>query len=260
MRRFPFPLVAALAVSLAASLAGCRRPPPSIQGAQGNIALARLDGVPVKLADYGRKVTVIALWNNACAPCLKELPHLDELAKSYAGDPDVAILAVNVTDELPAARETVAKLGLKLPVLSDAKGELTHLLSPNVLAIPLLAVIDASFAIHTETGFPEDGATTFVPNKRALIESARRGAMPPDGPPAAGGPAGSGSGFPAVRPAGSITPAQFQAVKSQMRASFKEQYHLSDEDADRMVASSEAQLQSDGGVPKVMVPSGSASR
>ena len=135
MTRFPFPLVAALAVSLAASLTGCRRATPAIQGAQGNIALARLDGAPVKLADYGRKVTVIALWNAACVPCLKELPHLDELAQSYAGDPDVAIFAVNVTDELPVARETVAKLGLKVPVLSDPKGELTNLLSPKVLAM-----------------------------------------------------------------------------------------------------------------------------
>ena len=253
------PLIFAVVITLAASVAGCRRP-PAIQGVQGNIALARLDGTPVKLADYGRRVTVVSLWNTACVPCLKELPYLDQLADSYAGDPDVAILAVNVTDELPTARETVAKLGVKLPVLSDAKGELTKLLSPNVLAIPLLVVIDPAFQMHKETGFGAAPAS-FVAAKRVLIEGARRGAMPPEVPPAAGAPSASGPSLPTVRPAGSITPAQFQAAKPQMRESFKQTYHLSDEDADRMIASIEAQLQSDGGVPKVMVPAApSASR
>lgn len=44
------------------------------------------DGEPVKLADFKGKPVLVNLWATWCAPCVKELPTLDKLAKSGAID------------------------------------------------------------------------------------------------------------------------------------------------------------------------------
>ena len=40
------------------------------------------DGKPVKLADFKGKPILVNLWASWCAPCVKELPTLDKLARS----------------------------------------------------------------------------------------------------------------------------------------------------------------------------------
>jgi thiol-disulfide isomerase/thioredoxin len=49
---------------------------------------------PAKLADFKGKVVVLNLWATWCVPCLKELPHIDALAKAMKGK-DVVVLAVS---------------------------------------------------------------------------------------------------------------------------------------------------------------------
>lgn len=40
------------------------------------------DGKPVKLSDFKGKPVLVNLWASWCAPCVKELPTLDQLARS----------------------------------------------------------------------------------------------------------------------------------------------------------------------------------
>jgi thiol-disulfide isomerase/thioredoxin len=49
------------------------------------------DGKPVKLADFKGKPVLVNLWATWCAPCVKELPTLDKLAKSGA----ISVVAVS---------------------------------------------------------------------------------------------------------------------------------------------------------------------
>src|SRR5690349_20602316 len=49
------------------------------------------DGKPVKLADFKGKPVLVNLWASWCAPCVKELPTLDRLAR----DGGVQVLAIS---------------------------------------------------------------------------------------------------------------------------------------------------------------------
>lgn len=49
------------------------------------------DGKPVKLSDFKGKPVLVNLWASWCAPCVKELPTLDQLAHSGR----VQVLAVS---------------------------------------------------------------------------------------------------------------------------------------------------------------------
>lgn len=40
------------------------------------------DGKPVRIADFKGKPVLVNLWASWCAPCVKELPTLDQLARS----------------------------------------------------------------------------------------------------------------------------------------------------------------------------------
>lgn len=56
------------------------------------------DQKPVKLADFAGKPVLVNLWASWCAPCIKELPKLDQLARSD----DLQVLAIS-QDSGPSA-------------------------------------------------------------------------------------------------------------------------------------------------------------
>src|SRR5215470_7888209 len=102
---------------LAMGLLACAHERLAIQGKDGDVTLTTLDGHDVKLAQVGRRVTVIALWGTFCEPCLEELPLLDRVAQSYRGDSEVAFLAVAIdgADEPEKVRELAARMHLTMP-------------------------------------------------------------------------------------------------------------------------------------------------
>jgi thiol-disulfide isomerase/thioredoxin len=52
------------------------------------------DGKPVRLSDFKGKPVLVNLWASWCAPCVKELPTLDQLARSGR----IHVLAVSEDD------------------------------------------------------------------------------------------------------------------------------------------------------------------
>jgi thiol-disulfide isomerase/thioredoxin len=53
-----------------------------------------INGNKFKLKDLEGKVVVLNFWFIGCPPCRRELPELNELALSYANDPDVVFIAI----------------------------------------------------------------------------------------------------------------------------------------------------------------------
>jgi thiol-disulfide isomerase/thioredoxin len=165
-------------------------PPPAIRGREGQILLRTLEGKPVKLADYGSSVTVIAMWATFCEPCLAELPQVEALYRHYRSDKSVSVLAVSVDDtDLARVRKAVAQLGLTLPVLIDAQRDLARRFTPGrpagqnfAVALPAFITIDPTFRFSRHLGYGPREAPTFVPQRSALIELARMGQLPEDKP------------------------------------------------------------------------------
>lgn len=57
--------------------------------------LLDLDSQKVKLSDYKGKVVVLNFWATWCPPCVKEIPHIDEVYKAHK-DKGLVVLGLSV--------------------------------------------------------------------------------------------------------------------------------------------------------------------
>ena len=73
-----------------------------------DFSLLDLSGKPVKLSDYTGKVVLLDFWATWCPPCVKEIPHFNELAKEY-GDKGLVVLGISTDSEGVTAVEKFQK-------------------------------------------------------------------------------------------------------------------------------------------------------
>lgn len=82
------------------------------------------------LQDLRGKVALINFWGTWCAPCRKEFPAIEALARRYRRDREIRILAVSCSgglrENLPRLKqqtaEFLAQQGTTLPTLADPEG------------------------------------------------------------------------------------------------------------------------------------------
>jgi peroxiredoxin len=72
-----------------------------------DFSLSALDGRQVKLSDYRGKVVVLNFWTKTCAPCLREMPSVNELAKVLAGHPNIELLTITTDESAADAQATL---------------------------------------------------------------------------------------------------------------------------------------------------------
>ena len=99
------------------------------------------DGKPVKLADFAGKPLLVNLWASWCAPCVKELPTLDALARTGK----VQVLAVS-QDTGPRASVVAFLQAHKIGTLEpyqDEKMGLSGALGPDTV-LPTSILYDSS--------------------------------------------------------------------------------------------------------------------
>ena len=158
---------AALAPYAAGSLAALhvpREPPPT-----PDHAFRGPDGAEVTLVDFRGKVVVLNLWAMWCRPCRTEMPTLAALARSYADQPDLLVLPVNV-DATPAkVEEARAFLGghAPLPLYSDLSFQLPFEL-PGGGAMPKTVILDRQGRIRACYVGESDWSR---PEVRALLDA-----------------------------------------------------------------------------------------
>lgn len=69
------------------------------------------DGKQVRLRDFKDRIVVLTFGASWCAPCKKELPALEKLARSY--DPKkVVFVAVNIDSSVAKGKKFVRQVGL----------------------------------------------------------------------------------------------------------------------------------------------------
>lgn len=133
-------------------------------------SLPSLDGGTVTQTDL-KGPLLLNVWGTWCPSCYDEHPYLLELARQ-----GVVIVGLNYKDEVPAARDFLARLGSPYrQVIVDAEGTLG--LDLGVYGAPETFVIDAQGRVlHRVTGVvtPENFAAEIAP----LLKPAGEGSAP----------------------------------------------------------------------------------
>ncbi|SMF17049.1 TlpA family protein disulfide reductase [Pseudobacteriovorax antillogorgiicola] len=109
-------------------------PPSRLQ--YENLSFTDLDG---KRRELGKgQQTLLVFWASWCKPCLDEIPTLNEYVESR---PKLNLLSINLDDMTPEElQSTVAKLGIRYPVIADDKNELQAYF--NVQSLPTAIMLD----------------------------------------------------------------------------------------------------------------------
>lgn len=121
--------------------------------------LRNLDGSPAPLAPMKGKVVVLSFWATWCGPCRELEPILGQVAKSYAGNPEIVFFAVNADEDETLVAPYLAHEKWGLPVVY-ADG-LDNFL--GVTSLPTVMILDRSGKItYRVNGYSPDGFSESV--------------------------------------------------------------------------------------------------
>lgn len=128
-------------------------PPRSLtQFAAPDFALPMLDGITlVSPSDYAGQPLFLNFWASWCAPCVRELPALEEFAAQHdAGGP--AVLAINLGESAAVISSFLDDIGIvQLPVAMDINQAVKR--DYGVQNLPTTFVIDSQGIVrHMKLG------------------------------------------------------------------------------------------------------------
>jgi thiol-disulfide isomerase/thioredoxin len=86
------------------------------------LSFSDTEGKHHNLADYRGQVVLLNFWATWCPPCVHEMPSMQRLADSLAGQP-FAILAVNMAEKPNTVKQFLKRdVSVRFPVLLDSEG------------------------------------------------------------------------------------------------------------------------------------------
>jgi len=120
---------------------------PAVNAYAPDFTLNDLQGKKVSLRSVAssHKVTLINFWASWCPPCRGEIPELNRIYADYSAK-SLAILGVNIQDDLRTLKPFVREKAMKFPVLQDLDGRVSNLY--QVYYIPETFVVDRSGKIR----------------------------------------------------------------------------------------------------------------
>ncbi len=109
------------------------------------LELEDLQGRTHRLSDYRGKVVLVNFWATWCEPCRDEMPSIERLRRSLAGEP-FEVLAVNLAEPRSRIEHFVAQMPLSFPLLLDRDTQAAKAWKARLL--PATYLVDASGRIR----------------------------------------------------------------------------------------------------------------
>ena len=121
-------------------------------------------GKVVTLAQYQNKYPVyLKFWASWCQPCLKEMPHFEQIQKQYGDKIKIIGINLGLNDNIEAVKLIQKKFNLSMPQAFDTNGNLAQTF--RLLATPYHLLFDKQMnLIHIS-----NKATAKLDNKLGLI-------------------------------------------------------------------------------------------
>jgi peroxiredoxin len=131
--------------------------PPGFSG-------ATVDGSSLSLESLRSRVVLLNFWASWCLECRAELTVLERLHRDYA-QRGLTVVAVNFREEREAVRRCARQLGLTMPLVLDAAGDIRQ--SYGVIGFPTSFLIGRDGRAVARAIGPREWVG---PEARALIE------------------------------------------------------------------------------------------
>jgi len=122
-------LIIALALVLTNWATACAEPPAEggleIGKTAPDFTLQTIDGESVTLSDFRGKTVIVNIWVMQCEGCVDELPHFQAVFDKRSRE-ELAILAINSTEDPAAVKEFANSRGFTFPILVDPAGQVVE--------------------------------------------------------------------------------------------------------------------------------------
>lgn len=107
-----------------------------------------LQGVPVPLSSYAGRPLVVNFWATWCAPCVKEMPDLDELSRKYPGMTFVGV----AIDTQANVERFLKKVQVSYPLLVAGHGGIDKMkaLGNRHGGLPYTVIFDAESKVSRD--------------------------------------------------------------------------------------------------------------
>lgn len=139
-----------VAVGAAFALIACAGDAPRVAVAVGQPAPAygasRLDGTPVSLADHRGDVVLLNVWATWCAPCIREMPALEEVHREF-GQRGLEVVGVSIdaASERDGVQRFLDRHGITFRILHDPSQSVVSAF--RTVGVPETFLIDRSGTI-----------------------------------------------------------------------------------------------------------------
>jgi peroxiredoxin len=149
---------------------------PSAHAAQGvtasasapDFTLPMLSGGNLRLLEQRGQVVMLNFWASWCAPCRREMPHLDRIYRKYRPSGFV-LLGVNVDEDPRNAEEVRDRLALHFPVLLDGARRVSR--EYGLAAMPSTVLIDRDGRVRQRhAGYHDGSEDTYEKQVRELLK------------------------------------------------------------------------------------------
>ena len=117
--------------------------------------LESLSGREVSLVDFGDTVLLVNFWASWCPPCVAELPSMQALKESMAGEP-FEILALNIGENPHSVRRFIEHFETRLDFPILLRADQTVARDWKVSAMPTSALVDKQGRLAATLVGPRD--------------------------------------------------------------------------------------------------------
>ena len=126
-----------------------------------NFSLTNMDGEILEFKDLRGKVVFINFWATWCAPCIAEMPSIQELYDSHKDNENVVFTLINVEGNLKKVNKFLARKDFNFPVYFINSSGIPKVYDTS--GIPATFVLDKEGNIaYSKVGMANYSSSSFI--------------------------------------------------------------------------------------------------